>query len=487
MGARVRVLLLFLIFLACGQQSIAQPLRPPGYFEAERSFKALSASDRVFLQVMLIANDNWQAVPNFDYSTRLYQAISRFQIGAGFVGDGVLTPAQIRHLIDNVAPWFRRWGFREVYLKGLPLHIPRGILTNEFQTRWGPEYSEPNGPMKLSYNYIESNLPNLFGRLLALDNQTVDYKVIRKDFFVIVNNFSNGERSYVRFHNHENGVIGFVFHWDPNIRGADRLPNIISSSLYVRKNYNAALPLPSVSNDVVASAPPQRQLTPESARPTPAPAGPDLPKSGDSSSGTGFFISTQGQIVTNAHVVEACRNIAVSKNSEAPIPARLVAADQQNDLAILSAQTLPAKILNIRIAPVRLGEPVVAFGFPLSTILSRNGNFTLGNVTALAGLNDDSRNLQVSVPVQPGNSGGPLLDYNGDVAGVVSAKLDTIKVASRIGDVVQNVNFAIKANAMVSFLDANRISYSTNVGSPMQIVDLAEQARLASVFIRCEK
>ena len=480
----MRVLLFVAAFFAWGQQSIAQqPYRPPGYFEAEQSFKVLSARNRVLLQVMLTANDNWQAVPNFDYSARLHQAIINFQTGAGFVGDGILSAPQIERLFENVVPWFRRWGFREVNLRGLPLFIPRGILINESQTRWGPEYSEPNGPMKLSYNFIESNLPALFGRLLMIDNQTVDFKLLRKDFFVIVSTYPNGERSYTRFHNHENGVIGFVFHWDPNVRGADRLPNIISSSLYMQKNYNVSLTLPSVSNDVVTSAPPQRSPTPTA----PAPASPVVPKSVDVSSGTGFFISSQGQIVTNAHVVDACRNITVSKNSEAPIPARLVAADQQNDLAILSATTTPNKVLNIRVAPVKLGEPVVAFGFPLSTILSRNGNFTLGNVTALAGLNDDSRNLQVSVPVQPGNSGGPLLDYNGDVAGVVSAKLDTIKVASRIGDVVQNVNFAIKSNAIISFLDANRISYSTNVGTPMQVVDLAEQARLASVFIRCEK
>ncbi|MGI8568125.1 MAG: S1 family peptidase, partial [Methylocella sp.] len=69
---------------------------------------------------------------------------------------------------------------------------------------------------------------------------------------------------------------------------------------------------------------------------------------------------------------------------------------------------------------------VAAFGFPLAGLLATSGNFTLGNVTAVAGLGDDTRILQISAPVQPGSSGGPLLDYSGNVVGVVEGKLNAI-------------------------------------------------------------
>ena len=75
-----------------------------------------------------------------------------------------------------------------------------------------------------------------------------------------------------------------------------------------------------------------------------------------------------------------------------------------------------------------------AFGYPLSQVLATSGNFTTGIVTALAGIGDDSRFYQISAPVQPGNSGGPLLDENGNLIGVVSSKLDFLAEIKNAGD-----------------------------------------------------
>ncbi len=121
-------------------------------------------------------------------------------------------------------------------------------------------------------------------------------------------------------------------------------------------------------------------------------------------------------------------------------------------------------------------------------MLAKSGNFTLGNVSALVGLGEDSRYLQISVPVQPGNSGGPLLDQNGNLVGVVSAKLDALKVMlATNGDIAQNVNFALKASIVASFLEANGVGYTTGAGAqPMQPADLADQAKAMSVFVECQ-
>jgi serine protease Do len=121
-----------------------------------------------------------------------------------------------------------------------------------------------------------------------------------------------------------------------------------------------------------------------------------------------------------------------------------------------------------------------------SDLLATTGNFTLGNVTALAGLRDDSRYLQISAPVQSGNSGGPLVDGAGNVVGVVTAKLDAIKMAEAQGDLPQNVNFAVKASLATSFLDANQITYDVGTpGEKLDPADLAERSKKASVFITC--
>jgi S1-C subfamily serine protease len=134
------------------------------------------------------------------------------------------------------------------------------------------------------------------------------------------------------------------------------------------------------------------------------------------SSGSGVVINAKGEVLTNAHVVENCQSITVRLapgNSEVGV---LVASDEKNDLALVRLKdnrNPPSSVAVFREgAPVRPGDTIVALGYPLSGLLSSDANVSVGNVSALAGLRDDSRYLQISAPVQPGNSGGPLLDAN---------------------------------------------------------------------------
>jgi serine protease Do len=126
----------------------------------------------------------------------------------------------------------------------------------------------------------------------------------------------------------------------------------------------------------------------------------------------------------------------------------------------------------------------VAFGYPHADILASSGNFTQGNVTALAGMGDDSRYLQISTPVQAGNSGGPLLDQSGNLVGIVTSKLNALKMAQASGDLPQNVNFALKASIVASFLDINGIKYTPgSETSDFKPEELADQAKSMSVFV----
>lgn len=120
-------------------------------------------------------------------------------------------------------------------------------------------------------------------------------------------------------------------------------------------------------------------------------------------------------------------------------------------------------------------------------MLATSGNFTLGNVTALAGLGDDSRYLQVSAPVQPGNSGGPSLDQSGNLVGIVSAKLNALNVMMATkGDIPQNVNFAIKSSVATNFLQNNNVKYETGEASQKTPpADLADLAKAMRVYVEC--
>ena len=136
--------------------------------------------------------------------------------------------------------------------------------------------------------------------------------------------------------------------------------------------------------------------------------------------------------------------------------------------------------------PVRAGDSVAAYGFPLAGTLSSAGNVVSGNITALTGVGDDVRFFQISAPIQPGNSGGPLVDYSGLVVGIVNAKLNEIAWARKTGDLPQNVNFAIKENVILSFLEAHSIKYRSS--APLEKLDLpavTDRAQRFTAYVAC--
>jgi hypothetical protein len=103
--------------------------------------------------------------------------------------------------------------------------------------------------------------------------------------------------------------------------------------------------------------------------------------------------------------------------------------------------------------------------------------------------NDEFNHRLISAPVQPGNSGGPLLDYSGNVVGVVEGKLNAITVATVTNDMAQNVNFAIKANVVTNFLDANSVAYTSGslASTALPASEIAEHAKSLAVMIECNK
>ena len=172
--------------------------------------------------------------------------------------------------------------------------------------------------------------------------------------------------------------------------------------------------------------------------------------------GSGFLASRGGHILTCAHVLSDEKTATIWLDGER-YEADLLNADRENDLALLkirSGATFSGQPLPLVENPdYRMGQDVYTIGYPLASILGNRPRLSKGLISSVVGVKDNPKQLQVSAQVQPGNSGGPLLDENGTAIGIIQMTLNSQAVALRSGGAMpQNVNFAIKAPLAVTFL-----------------------------------
>jgi S1-C subfamily serine protease len=202
--------------------------------------------------------------------------------------------------------------------------------------------------------------------------------------------------------------------------------------------------------------------------------------------GSGFVVNSNGHIVTNQHVIDGCTSLIVSTRTRKE-EGVIVAEDDRNDIAVILVAHPIAHPLNVRTEPkIKLAEDVIALGFPLQSILAKQLHVTSGDVTALAGMRSDTRFIQVSAPIQPGNSGGPIVDQYGNVVAMATAKLNAVVVAGATGDVPQNINFGLKSAVITNFLDAYHIPYSRNVKNEIRDkTKIVASIEDSVVFVEC--
>lgn len=178
-------------------------------------------------------------------------------------------------------------------------------------------------------------------------------------------------------------------------------------------------------------------------------------------SGSGFYIGPN-TLVTAAHVIDGCRAVAMIDGT----PLDVMAADSTLDVAVLSGATDVGAWLKLSALEVpKLGETVTVLGFPYYTSLDQGLTVTSGNVSALRGADGSSNRVMITAPVQPGNSGGPLLNRKGAVIGVVVSRMDDIAVLEETGSLPQNMNFAVPSGPLLTFLAQNRITRPQGAGS----------------------
>jgi S1-C subfamily serine protease len=169
--------------------------------------------------------------------------------------------------------------------------------------------------------------------------------------------------------------------------------------------------------------------------------------------GTGFFITDNGYLLTCFHVVNNAASIQVG-TKRGLFYADLVQSDSDKDIALLKVagtfSSLPLDSSN----PVNLGEAVFTIGFPRPDLQGWQPKLTRGEISSLTGMQDNPDDYQISVPVQPGNSGGALLDEHGNVVGIVSATLRASEADIKEGIAPENVNYAIKSSCAKTLLDS---------------------------------
>ena len=187
-------------------------------------------------------------------------------------------------------------------------------------------------------------------------------------------------------------------------------------------------------------------------------------------------LSKKGYIITNNHVIESCpRDIIVSHNRKAG-SANLVVKDANLDLAVLSTNLIPVQFIKLSKNSGEKLDRIVVAGYPLGEKISDELKLTSGIVSATKGWKDNINEFQIDAALNPGNSGGPVVNDAGNLVGVSVAGL-----ANR-----QNLNFAIKSKAVKDFLDVNKVSYSKAI---MEF-DMDNKKRLklledSTVFIYC--
>ena len=200
--------------------------------------------------------------------------------------------------------------------------------------------------------------------------------------------------------------------------------------------------------------------------------------SGSGGSGTAFFIDNKGHVITNNHVVKGFENRAKIFYDNEDVKLKFIACDEQLDLALLKANVQNEEYIEIADKVVRKMQNIVAAGYPLGKHLSDDLKFTSGIVSSLKGPGNNSAIMQIDAALNPGNSGGPIVDKeNGHLAAVAVSGLRK--------DMTEGINYGIKASRVKEFLESNRITIKSKKDSSEKL-DVSEKLENATVYISCE-
>ena len=201
-------------------------------------------------------------------------------------------------------------------------------------------------------------------------------------------------------------------------------------------------------------------------------------------SGTGFYVSSQGHIITNHHVIDGCKDMKVHSKGKV-LETIKIADDARNDLALLKIEETPAHVFALsQESPFPLQDIIVA-GYPFGDRVSSTLKFTQGIVSSVAGLSNDYSQIQIDAALQPGNSGGPIMDEFGNIVAVAVAKLSLKKILKDYGVVPENTNFGVKASAVKNLMEGNGVPFKAPNTEVITKQDLSRIATDGTVYLTC--
>jgi serine protease Do len=434
---------------------------------SKRQYESQNYNDRIFLQVALILTGDYNGLADGIFGQNTYRSLLSFQREMGYRQTGVLTRAQRERLNQRAAAIYAELGveFVEDAEAGVSLPIPTSVVSRQGRTERGSIWASPRDDIEIETVGIpadEQSYFDIYSRMIAeRPARQVTYSTVQNGFFV-VSGILDGRNFYLKFSDLGTDTRGFSISWSPeaDVLGA-RLSILLASLASPLSRQNTGAPGQQTA----------RKDREAEAQETVA-------------FGTGFFVSREGLVVTNAHVVESCSSIAVLQYPLASV--NLLGKDEDKDLALLLLDgATPAAIATLRRSPPSLGEPVVIAGFPLAAFMGNELQVNPGSVNSEAGVLGDETRFSITASVQVGNSGGPVLDKYGRVIGVVVSKLNEVRMLTELGASLSNYNFAIQNDILLEFLRPYRGIEEGPEGVELDVQQIAANSREFTVQIEC--
>lgn len=194
-------------------------------------------------------------------------------------------------------------------------------------------------------------------------------------------------------------------------------------------------------------------------------------------SGSGFFVSRTGHIITNFHVIEGCDKVKVSFKGD-NINAKVLAIDKMNDLAILKSAINPDQIFTVAKEDADLLENIIIAGFPLGKSVSSSIKTSKGSITSLSGFGDNFSEFQTDAALNQGNSGGPILNQKGNIVGVAVAVFGK-------EEGIESFNFGVKSSTLRTFAKSNGLNFQSPNVKDLSNKDLGKLIINATVYLEC--
>lgn len=450
----------------------------PYEFDARR----LTQEEKRFLQAGLAFQNDYNGMIDGAWGGASQKALERWELRTG--GDGYVSNAEVILLALEAYSAFDAAGWQRQYngMLDMSFLIPTKGLSPGQPSEYFVNYGLAGTSLGISLTAGPASQAERLHAYTLGEAVSAPYTVRKADIWVTSGRTANGTTLYTRSDFRRgawstimisasgsdagllaamSGSIARGYAPDIGISPGELSEGITSLSAYLEDTK------PDVSAGLAEPAPKSE---------------PAAPESHGTAFGTGFRVSSEGHYLTNAHVVEGCKLITVGD-----LPARVAAIDENFDLALLlvtgEAGASPARFAE---KPARLNSDITVVGYPLPDLLG-GLNVTRGSVTSLKGMGGDGVRMQISAPVQPGNSGGPVLNGEGLVVGVVVSKLDAKLVSDAIGDIPQNVNFAIRAEIAKLFLYQNAVEpIEAEDAEALAPEALADQAQDFTRLITCD-